>query len=173
MALNTTPGSATADSYATLADALAYHAAIGNAAWSASTVTDTQREAALRRATAWLDGRYDWPGYRVNGRLQALDWPRHEAYDTEDEIIDYTTIPDEVVNATCEAALRELASPGSLSPDVTPGTMKVLTEVKGIRWTQLRGGASESDMAPTLLTVDRILSHIIGGGGRQTRLARA
>ena len=171
MTLTTTPGASTADSYASLAEALAYHAARGNAAWAAST--DPLREPALRRATAWLDGRYHarWPGYPINGRAQALDWPRRGAADRDGYVIEVTTIAPEIVAATCEAALRELAAPGSLSPDVTAGTAKVLTTVGKLGWTPLRNNASASEMAPTLLAVEQALAGVIRGGG--TALVRA
>ena len=165
MALTTTPGSATANSYASLVEAAAYHTARGNATW---TGTDALKEAALIRATQWLDGRYgsQWPGVRRYLRAQALDWPRVDAYDRDGTYIDVETTPPEVRSAVCEAALREMVTPGSLSPDVTPGTAKVLTEVKGIKWTPLRAAASGNDMTLTITAVDRALSPIIGGEGR-------
>jgi hypothetical protein len=165
MALIITPGDIAANSYASVAEADAYHTARGNATW---TGADAVKEVALIRATQWLDGRYGerWPGVRWNLRLQALDWPRVYATDRDGTSIDGDTIPPEIIAATCEAALRELVAPGSLSPDLTPGTAKVLTEVKGIRWTPLRASAGASDMTPTLTAVDRILGAIIGGEGR-------
>lgn len=167
----TTPGAADANSYVAVAVADAYHLARGNTIW---TGADGLKEAALIRATAWIDGRYGsrWPGFRTNRRLQALDWPRTEAYDREGEVILNTEIPAEVVAATCEAALRELVAPGSLSPDVTPGTAKVLTGVDSLKWTPLRTSAHASDMAPTLLAVDRALIGIVRSG-RNVGLVRA
>lgn len=67
-------GLATADSYASRADADAYHAARGNAAWAAAS-TDA-RDAALRKATQYLDTRYRWVGNRST-LTQALEWPRY------------------------------------------------------------------------------------------------
>lgn len=67
-------GLATADSYASRADADTYHAARGNAAWSAAS-TDA-RDAALRKATQYLDTRYRWVGSRLTV-TQALEWPRY------------------------------------------------------------------------------------------------
>lgn len=171
MALITTAGDIAANSYASLVQAAAYHTARGNSTW---TSTDALKEAALIRATQWIDGRYGnrWPGIRWQLRLQALDWPRYDAYDRDGTYIDSDEIPVEVVNATCEAALRELMTPGILSPDITPGTIKVLTEVKGIRWTPLRSAAGVSDMTLTITAVDRLLASLIGGAG-QVRVFRA
>ncbi len=67
-------GFATADSYASRADADTYHAARGNAAWAAAS-TDA-RDAALRKATQYLDTRYRWVGNRST-LTQALEWPRY------------------------------------------------------------------------------------------------
>lgn len=170
--LTVTPGATTADSYATLAAADAYHADRGNAAW---TGADALKEAALRRATAWLDGRYSarWPGVRSFGRDQALDWPRGYAVDRDGYDINAAAIPAEVVHATCEAALRELVKPGSLSPDVTPGSAKVLTGVGNLTWTPLRATADAADMAPTLLAVDAALARLFTGGGSSVQMVRA
>lgn len=171
MALIVTAGSSSADSYATVAACDSYHSARGNATW---TGTDTLKEQALRRATQWLDGRYGsrWPGTTTYGRDQALDWPRAWVEDASGYAVATETIPQEVVNATCEAALRELVSPGSLSPDVTPGTVKVLTEVKGIRWTPLRSSAGASDMAPVIAAVDGALSGLMIAGRGLVPVAR-
>lgn len=172
MVLVVTPGASNADSYATLAACDAYHAALGRATWSGS---DPLKEQALRRATLWLDGVYRrrWSGERSYRRNQSREWPRSNAYDIQDNVLDPITIPPEVVNATCEAALRELVKPGSLSPDVVPGQMKVLTGVKGINWTPLRQSASVNDMAPTLLAVSNALSGIIRTGGGSVEIVRA
>lgn len=171
MALITTAGDIAANSYASLAQAAAYHTARGNSTWAGN---DALKEAALIRATQWLDGRYGnrWTGIRWKLRLQALDWPRVEAYDRDGTVLDYDDVPVEVVNATCEAALRELVTPGSLSPDLTPGTAKVLTEVKGIKWTPLRASAGVNDMTLTITAVDRLLAPLIGGIG-QVQVMRA
>jgi hypothetical protein len=172
MTLTITPGDIAADSYASLVQAAAYHTARGNSTW---TGTDALKEAALTRATQWLDGRYNsrWPGTRWKLRLQALDWPRVDALDRDGTLIDADEIPVEVINATCEAALRELTTPGILSPDITPGTVKVLTKVEGIQWTPLRGGAGVQEMTLTITAVDRALAPIIGGGAGQARVLRA
>lgn len=111
--------------YGALIGANDYHAARGNAAWAAETVVD--REAALRRATDYIDGRYRmqtaggcwvsmFRGKRTDGRAQDLEWPRTGAKDSEGNAIPDDEVPVEVENATYEAALLELQNPGSLSP---------------------------------------------------------
>lgn len=128
-------------SYVALADATTYHQTSGNAAWLAAEVQDTDREGALVRATRFIDARYRdrFPGYRRRGRGQALEWPRVGAYtyvpedgrtaytgtgygwDQGYEAIPEDEIPRELKDAVCESALRELAEPGSLAPDLERG----------------------------------------------------
>ena len=171
MALDTTIGGAASDSYATLVYADAYHAAMGGTTW---TGTDALKEAALRRATAWLDGRYkaDWPGYRVNGRSQALDWPRSSVTDNEGLAVEYTAIPTEVQKATAEAALRELVTPGSLSPDYVAADQVKAESVGSISVTYT-GIAGAAGSRPVLTVVSEILAPLIGAQGSTTWLHRA
>ena len=67
------------------------------------------------------------------------------------------TAPDTVKFAIIEAARRELAAPGSLQPDLTPGREKVLTEVKGIKWTPLRADPSRDELMPYLRAIRNLL----------------
>lgn len=110
--------------YGTLANANAYHMARGNTGW---TGADALREAALQRATDYIDGRYRYQtaggcwksmfrGTKTGGRAQDLEWPRTGATDSEGNEIPDDEVPVEVEHATYEAALRELLEPGSLSP---------------------------------------------------------
>ncbi len=95
-------------------------------------------EAALVRATSYIDSyRARFPGYRTFGRAQGLEWPRMSAYyptsssgingdyygygyGYSPQVVDYiapNVIPIEIIRATCEAAIRELAKPNTLMPD--------------------------------------------------------
>jgi len=120
----------------------------------AITIANGDASAALIRGTQYIEGvcRGRWPGTRVKYRgLQALSWPRFGAYVDNGSRIDYRTrvqlpgayadvgyapqvyyilpteIPIEVIQATCEAAIRELVTPGFLQPDLT------LTNIKSER----------------------------------------
>lgn len=109
--------------YGTLAGALAYHEARGNAPWSAGTVTDPQREAALLRASEALDGIYGprFPGKKAN-RTQDRAWPRLGAVDhCADESIPESETPAEIETAAYALALAELQAPGSSTPTLTLG----------------------------------------------------
>jgi len=160
-------GRLNAVSYATVAQADAYHAARGNAAWAAAG--DVDKESALIRATDYLVQSYRtrWIGVRAHLN-QALDWPRLQAeressangprYYLEAEI------PLEVVNATVELALRALA--GDLVQDYS---QPVKSETVGpIR--------VEYDTAFRPLTtfpvVERMLAHLVRGAGNQVQVTR-
>lgn len=97
-------------SYLSVADFKAYHTIRGNAY---SSYIDTQIEQALARATDYLDTKFSWYGYPVNGRSQSTKWPRYDVFDADDFTV--TGIPKEVKDATAEYAFRALS--GSLAPD--------------------------------------------------------
>jgi hypothetical protein len=126
MALVLEDGSAPegANSYAAVETADAYHSARGNSTWAeASTSPDQGKTAALIRATTAIDAIYRarFPGTKANGRDQSLEWPRIDATDNEGEEIAEDEIPQEIVDAVCEAALRELVEAGSMMPDLERG----------------------------------------------------
>src|SRR5688572_6043385 len=87
-------GLANADSYVSLAQADAYHITLGNTGWAG---TNELKEQALRRATRYIDFFYydRWSGVRLNGRDQALQWPRIDAVDIDNEEILEDEVPIE------------------------------------------------------------------------------
>lgn len=146
-----------ADHYGTLPAALAYHEARGNAAWAAAGLDEGKRTAALIRASEALDALY---GARYPGEIASADqdllWPRARVVWRGAELAG-DVVPVPIEKATYELALRELVSPGSLAPDVAAGPQKVLTEVKGIKWS-IVGGLSAQAALPI---VDGILAEIL------------
>lgn len=156
--------------YGTLADANAYHTARGNAGW---TGADAAKEAALQRATDYIDGRYRrmtaggcwvsmFRGKRTDGRDQDLEWPRTGATDSEGDEIPDDEVPIEVEEATYEAALLELANPGSLSP-VFVGARQVLKQKVGpIERTFAEAKADDGAMPPNRPVVPAIDDIIAG-----------
>lgn len=126
---------------------------------SSPTVTGEQ---AIIRASAAIDAIYreQFPGYKRNGRAQAMEWPRANAFDNAGEIIANDEIPVEIVQATCEAAVRELADPGSMMPDLERGG--------GIR--RLKAGSVEIEYGAnaqnqtTFQTIGNLLSGLLSGG---------
>lgn len=155
------------------ADAAAFDA-WALAYWGNSLVgTDTDKEAAIRRAVAYLDA-LAWIGVRTGGRTQALAWPRTDAIDSEGNELATDEIPAEVIEAQHVLARAELAAPGLLSPDVTLSGKKVLTEVKGIRW-EVQKAPNTVDAARPVITaaMDLVDGLLISGGGKTSFLARS
>ena len=147
-------GLADADALVALAYVDDYHTAFGNSAWIGG---DADKEAAVRRASAYLSHSVQWKGYRLNGRSQALSWPRTGVYDGEAHEVPSDEVPEEVQQATAEIALRELTNPGLMSPDVTPADQKVLVAVEGIRWEKTGERGAEAKR-PVLLLVRDLLN---------------
>jgi hypothetical protein len=99
-----TPGGPTDNSYATLAEANAYHdtrPSSISAAWTAAT--QINREAALITATELLDGSLVWTGSPAT-TTQALGWPR-----TGMQTRNGVDIPDDELPAPLKRATAEFA----------------------------------------------------------------
>lgn len=102
MAVDATVGGANADTYATVAEADAYHAARLHAtSWSGAT-TPT-KEAALKEACRLLDAAFPWTGAAV-ASTQALCWPRSGMSDRNGFAIATTVIPKALKDAQAEFA---------------------------------------------------------------------
>ncbi len=146
-------GSATAESYASVAQATAYHAARGNAAWAA-LASDTVREQLLRKATDYMLEVYTaaWQGSRaVVG--QALDWPRDGVVAFEIDVLD-SIVPPAVVNACAVLALKAATAP--LAPDL--GRVIKSQKVGPIETEY----ADYSPQSKRYLSVDRMLAPYMG-----------
>ena len=131
-----------AESYVDVAAADTYHLNNGNAAWATST---TQlKEAALRKACRFLDGKYRLrlKGRRVMPVIQPLEWPRggvsvigindrnSALYDVGfagQIFIPSNIIPQRLKDAQCELALRALS--GDLATDATAGVKREKVDV--------------------------------------------
>lgn len=151
--------------YGTLEQAAAYHEARNNAAWAEKADSpDSERAAALLRASAWLDGKYRprFPGKKTSGRAQRREWPRTGAVDVEGAEIGDSEVPQEIIDATYEAALRELAQPGSLAPDFKPseGVKRIRKKVGDLeKETEYRDVGDTAEAAqPVFTLIDDLLS---------------
>lgn len=118
-------GLESAESYASVVDADSYHSRRNNTEWAAASTAE--KEAALRLATAYIDGKYrhKWAGARVKPVLQALEWPRtgvivgnlsagsyfFDAPISGGQYYPLNKIPLQVKQATMAAALRALSGP--------------------------------------------------------------
>lgn len=88
------------DAYSTLAAVRAYWSARNNELWA--DVEDAVAEGLIRQATDYVDRNWDFIGDKANG-AQRLKWPRKFA-EVEGYLLDDTTIPWQVQEATAEAA---------------------------------------------------------------------
>lgn len=155
-------GLATAEAYNSVATFKAYCDLRG---LSYAGKTDPQIEQALRRANTRLDALimgYFSSGYRITV-TQALLFPMSGLFDRGGYSIAANAVPRQVLYAEAELALRELNSPGSLAPDVTPGTVKKRVKVEGaveVEYAVGSGGAQSQ--IPVITLVDQILAPLIG-----------
>ncbi len=83
-------------------------------------------EPALIKATAYIDVRFKFVGYKANGRTQTTQWPRLSAYDSESNLVE--GIPKEIKDAVCEYAYRALSS--DLAPDTQSDDSGLLVSEK-------------------------------------------
>lgn len=93
-------GLSTANSYAAVADADAYHVLYNNTAWAA--LSSAAKQAALLYATAFIDANYTFGGYLLN-QEQSLSFPRSSLYDADRRLM--TGVPQKLKNAVFELAL--------------------------------------------------------------------
>ena len=123
--VETGTGSATGESFCSVSDALAYHAARGNSTWA--TITTTQQEQALRRATDYMEAVYSqrWAGTRTTS-VQALSWPRYNVF-VNGFVTLSSSVPRAVINACSELALR--AAAGELLSDSTQQKTRTKVDV--------------------------------------------
>ena len=154
----------------------AYADASAFSAWETAYYGDASagdaasKEAAIRRAVAYLDD-LTWKGTRTNGRSQALAWPRSGVTDCEDVAISSNVIPSEVIYAQHVLARAELMSPGVLSPSVSLGAVVKRNKVDVIEQeldtSRLHGNADELRPIVTM-AMDRLscLLAIKPGGQR-------
>lgn len=156
-------GKADAQSYASVATATAYHANFGNAAWDNAVIDE--KEVALRKATAYIDGHYRFKG-EPDSETQALSWPRYGVIVGEFELAS-NAIPSKVVAATCALALRALS--GDLESDESSQYVESVTV----------GPISRKMSAPRFggqkrfAAVDALLRDLTRGGLNSVGLVRA
>lgn len=125
-----------------------------------SLAGDAPAPAVLRqRGSTYIDGLYGprFSGSPTGGFEQERAWPRTDAA-AYGSAIGSDVIPDAVVQASYHAAYAEAVTPGSLSATYTPGTAKVLTEVKGIKWEVVGDASSPGSMIPVISAVEGLLA---------------
>lgn len=129
--LDPTVGGASANTYASLAEANLYCTNRPNHSDFWDTATDTQKEEALIWGTILLDMAFQWTGGAANGPtpgpIQALAWPRIGMTDKNFFPIDPTAIPAFIKNAQSEYARQLLAQ------DIASDNDAVKNEVLGLK----------------------------------------
>lgn len=163
--IETGAGSATAESFCSVADADAYHAARGSTLWA--TMTTAEKEQALRRAVDYMSQTYRlrWAGYRKTD-TQALDWPRYNVPKPDTTVGRFLTyysdsiVPVEVRNACAELALK--AGAGELLADVGQA---VTERTVGPITTKFAAG---SVAVKRYVAVDRLLAPLLADGGNSS-----
>ena len=149
---------ADANSYIAYDYALAYHSLRGNSAWAAAS--DADQQYAIIRATQAVDSIYKgkWKGTPTEYGTQELEWPR-SGVTVGSTSIDDDVIPVAIKKAVCEAALRELASPGSMTPDLDRGgeIKRVKADVVEVEYMD---GANSTT---TFTAIDGLLADLVTG----------
>lgn len=155
-------GLADANAFASVAYVDAYHNEGGNATW---TGTDALKEAAIIRATRYLSNAYAWQGTRRKNRNQALAWPRTDVADNEGFAVPFDAVPTEIQQATAEIALRELATPGAMTPDYTPSDRVKSEKVGSIAVEYDLSRTDAESVRPVLLVVRDLIGPLLATGG--------
>jgi hypothetical protein len=170
LVVETGTGSATAESYISVADATTYHANRGNSPWA--LLTTAQMEESLRRATDYMEQVYRmrWLGYRVT-ITQALSWPRDEVQRLDLTLLNQysyyenNAVPPEVKNACAELALK--AASAELLPDLTQGVVMERVDVLQIEYDKY------SPQSPRYTAIDRLLAPFLSGSSVSRTVVRA
>lgn len=118
-----------ADVYDSVANTDAWVAANGaNATWTAATTT--AKEAAMKKATRYMDSVYDWNGiivFPVSATLpegQPLDWPRSAIQDGDGRVIPNNIVPTPVKVAFYLLSLEAIAGTLITAVAGNPGYVK-------------------------------------------------
>lgn len=137
------------------------------------TMADDEEAArALLVASEWIDTGYRdlFPGEKMLFRAQVREWPRRNAFDDRNHWIG-NDIPQEVINATYEAAAIHANSPGSLSVNFTPSKYKSIS-VDGAVSIEFQTFESAIEAQTEFLNVKRVLAPILSGTfGRASRVS--
>jgi hypothetical protein len=150
-------GRADAESYLSVTDATAYHAKFGNVWQDADT---SKLEAALRRATQYIDAAYRFRGCKLNS-AQTLQWPR-DAYTMASASLVWPVA--RIQQACAELALRALTA--SLYVDQADTAVK--SESVGpisVTYADAQNGGQVR-----FAVVDDLLAPFTGGGRNSLRI---
>lgn len=108
MAIDTTVGGASANSWASVAEFKVYRDVRLPANATVTAASDALIEAALQVACRSINENFDWTGAAVDD-VQALTWPRSGMQTRNGFTIATTTNPKELKDAQCEMAFQIIA----------------------------------------------------------------
>lgn len=137
------------------------------AAANGYTVPAGSIPAARARGSIYIDGTYGirFPGTPTGGIDQERAWPRTGATDWYGNVVDASTVPASVINASYEAALLELTTPGSLSAVVTGAGRVTMERVEGAVTVQYAAPSGKVDLVcdntPTSTLIAGILAPLL------------
>ncbi|PRD42117.1 hypothetical protein C5748_18380 [Phyllobacterium phragmitis] len=168
--VETGSGSTDANAFWGVAEIDAYHLERGNTEWTGDVA---DKEAAIIRATSVLSNSYQWQGYKRNGRPQALAWPRVDVVDCEGWGVAFDEVPKEIRYATAEIALRELITPGIMTPDFVASEQVKREKVGPLEVEYLNSNTSEDAARPVLLIVRDLIGCLLGNSGGNSLVGQA
>ena len=166
MALDTTIGGASADSYVTAADYAAYIVANIDASYSGVTAT---QELNLRRAAQYLRRNFRWIGTQQY-QTQARAWPRLTDKLVDGWPVDPDTIPQDIKDAQCELAYIFEVDGVDPYAAITTGAVKVSRSKAGP--VEAETEYFDARQSPRFPAVTGLLSDYTLGGSGQVRLLR-
>lgn len=166
MALDTTVGGTSSDSYITLAEWQAYWAARG--VDLSQHGHDGSHEANLRQAADWIDRNWRYVGYKTT-KAQARQWPRYTTITVDGWEIDSDEIPQGIKDAQAELAymIHEGFNP---SATIESGVASVRSKAGPVETQKDYAGTKGMDKLPV---IERLLAPYVGAGVNQVRLLRA
>jgi len=157
-------GASNSNAFCGVAYVTAYYASRNDTVW-ADLDLEVQ-EAAIVKATAYLDSKYRWRGYRVTS-LQALSWPR-SGVELDGFLLDASVVPVRIKDATAELAYR-VATGTELVSDVKPGGSVVEQTVDVITTKYSERATSQTSYS----YVEQLLAPLVGVSSNAIRLVRA
>jgi hypothetical protein len=164
-------GLSTANAYIDVAFADAYHSLRCNEGWQGVVST---KEAAIIKATEYIDRHYDFKGDRVEpgdanpapaAPPQALAWPRTGVCHPDGIVIADNAVPVEVQRATAELALVGLSTP--LDANVMDGNVIKRDETVGsVRIVEEFATDSATAASPSVPAATQLLRPLLASGGK-------
>lgn len=170
MAIIATPGSATANSYNTVAEVDRYHEQhVAGARWTGVT-DDDKKEAAMIQAARMLDAMFDWEG-SIASDTQALGFPRYGATDRHGRSIASTVIPVQVKQAHAQLSGELLDEDRSADSEIeTQGITSVKAGPVEVAFDSLKTAAKPISDAVRFLIGE--LGELRGTGAGSVKVVR-